>query len=229
MSHYALAVFSDEPNEASFDRLLDPYSESNEEYYVFEPVPEEKLREKWNKFKEFNPDWTYEDWLDYEYAYIDGVYGNWYNPQGYYDYYTLDARDYMYDLIPQLEQVDPEDWPYTFKKSQYDWEKPDEEKLSEEELRKKWREYSTNGDGFLSERYYKERYVDEETFVRQCRYPTVPYAFVTPDGVWHAPGRVGWFAMSDETAESWDKYVEEWLDFIRNAPDCYVSLVDCHI
>ena len=113
------------------------------------------------------------------------------------------------------------------KKSDYDWYK--NKPLSAKKLREKWKEYSVNGDGWYKADYYLRRYGTEQQFIEEMRRPPVPYAFVTPDGVWHAPGRVGWFAMSDETAESMNKYYKEWCDFIDNGPDCYVSLVDCHI
>ena len=57
----------------------------------------------------------------------------------------------------------------------------------------------------------------------------MPYAFITPDGKWHAPGRVGWFAISDESADDWNKYVEEWDAFLASDGNPYVSIVDCHI
>jgi hypothetical protein len=40
-----------------------------------------------------------------------------------------------------------------------------------------------------------------------------PYALVTPDGVWHSRGRMGWWGMStgDETEEVWGAEFEEAL------------------
>lgn len=230
MSHYKIAVFSEWPDYDSFDRLLEPYSENNADEFIFEPVSQEELDERWARFKEANEGWTYDDWLNEMYTRKDGVYGNQYNPHGYYDYYSLDGGDYLYDLLPEARRKYENDEydAYCFPKSWYDW-KLESNKGFEKKLRKQWKKYSTDGDGWYTAAYYLERYGDEETYVRQMQYPTVPFAFVTPDGVWHAPGRVGWFAMSDETAESWDAYVAEWIDFIKNAPDCYVNLADCHI
>ena len=58
---------------------------------------------------------------------------------------------------------------------------------------------------------------------------SAPYAFITPDGIWHAPGDVGWFGVSDEGPESLDRHIEEWQAFLNSPDDPYVSFVDCHI
>lgn len=226
MSHYAVAIFADSPRDEAFDELMDPYSENDERYFIFEPVSDDELLQHWEKFKAQNPSWKYSDWLNECYTLRDGRYGHWYNPYGYYDYYALDARAYMYHPLPGFQDKH-EDF---FRKSEIDWfaKDPDND-FSEQEWREKWREYSTRGHGLCTPEYYHERYQTEEQFVAEMMRPWLPYAFVTPDGKWHAPGRVGWFACSDETAESMDAYYAEWIDFIKNAPDCYVSLADCHI
>lgn len=60
-------------------------------------------------------------------------------------------------------------------------------------------------------------------------HPLVPYAFITPDGVWHAPGTVGWFATDDSTDESQTKYDEEWAAYIASDENPWVCFADCHI
>jgi hypothetical protein len=54
-----------------------------------------------------------------------------------------------------------------------------------------------------------------------------PYSFVTPDGVWHTKGRIGWWAVSwdEKTDAVWDK---EYKDALKNYKGSFV-LVDCHI
>ena len=227
MSHYAVALFANDPND--FDNLMAPFDETDENFFIFEPVSDEEMLNQWEKFKKQNPAWLYSDWLKATYTLRDNTYGNWYNPHGYYDYYVIDGKDYMYDLLPEAEQrFEKDGWPEFYHKSDLDWFSGSDEHPGSY-WRKQWRVYSKDGDGFFSEKYYLERYVTEEQYVKEMMRPAVPYAFVTPDGKWHAPGRVGWFALSDETAESQDAYWEEWCDFIINAPDCYVSILDCHI
>jgi hypothetical protein len=50
------------------------------------------------------------------------------------------------------------------------------------------------------------------------------------DGVWHERGRMGWFGMSDDTAESTDGFVTKFWETMRALPaDAKVAVVDCHI
>ena len=233
MSHYAVAVFASQPNEREFDRLLEPFNESDENYFIFEPVNEGELQSDWEKFKKNNPNWAYDDWIKTMWDYNEKLktYGSFYNPQAKYDYYTLDGKSYMYELKDEVFRMIGDgdlEYPDFFLKSQLDWfKRPD--KFTEKELRKRWRKYSEEGDGFWTDKYYIERYGTVEQYVKEMMRPTVPYAFITPDGVWHAPGRMGWFALSDETAETMDAYYQEWEEWINHGEDCYVSLVDCHI
>lgn len=57
------------------------------------------------------------------------------------------------------------------------------------------------------------------------------YAVVTPDGVWHAPGRMGWWGISSETEEEarvWSAtWAKRWLD--DQDQDLIMTIVDCHI
>jgi len=232
MSHYAVAVFSDSPDDMSFDALLAPYSETDEAYFVFEPESEEEIRRHWERFVKDNPRWTYRDFLKEMYDERDGRCGHFHNPDAKWDWYTLDGKEYMYDLLPAeserlKDRVEP--WPDHFLKSQVDWFRQDEDQLSDDDLRKRWERLIEDGELIWSGKYFLERYGNVEQYIREMRRPKMPYAFITPDGEWHAPGTMGWFAISDETAESMDAYAKEWEDFIRNAPDCYVSIVDCHI
>lgn len=227
MSHYAVALFADSP--CDFDRLMAPYNESDEKYFVFEPVSDEEILAGWEKFKQQNPAWSYSDWLQSVYTLKDNQYGNWYNPNGYYDYYSLDGKSYLFDLLPEARaRYDADEHPLFYHKSDMDWFAPSTEH-GESYWRGRWREYSRNGDGFYNEKHYLTRFENEDQYVKEMMRPFTPYAFVTPDGAWHAPGTVGWFALSDETKDSMDAYYDEWCKFIREAPDCFVSILDCHI
>lgn len=226
MSHYRIAVFSGDGN---YRRLLEPYSEEDEEYYVFEPLSQEELDKKWEKFSAQNPNWTRDLWLKemFRFNKETGQYGYWYNPKAGYDYYfEVDLKEYL-DLKPQHSFVNDEDDGGGYMKSMVDFMK--EPGVTKERAAKEWREYSDHGDGWYNEKYYLERYGSEEQYVTERLRPWMPYAFVTPDGVWHAPGKVGWFAVSDETAESMNRYWEEWKDFIEHGENCHVHIIDCHI
>ena len=80
------------------------------------------------------------------------------------------------------------------------------------------------------ESYYREFFGDRETYARQqAQFST--YAVVTPDGVWHGKGKMGWWAMSSETAEEardWEEhYKERFIDAFDE--DMILTIVDCHI
>ena len=228
MSHYCCAVFAYDTWD--FPALLEPYDENNEKYFVFEPISEEELRKRYAKFLEQNPDWEklgFDYYLEQQgYENRDGIYGISYNPNGIWDWYSLDGKDYLFDCKrgkhPDIEG--------NRKKSVVDFFAIDKE--AEKEARVFWNEYvlgkNPDAQDLFKREYYLERYKTEDEYAKFCR-RTIPYCFITPDGKLHEPGRVGWFASSDETPESWDAYVKEFDDFILNAPDCYVSFVDLHI
>ena len=229
MSHYAVAVFCNSPDSDDFDELLDPYGESL--HLVFTPVPEAEIRKRFDDFMNHSfADLTYEKYVEMYYdSKLDDngktVYGYYENPNAKWDYYSLDGKDYMFDPL-EGHDMTTEGF---YRKSDIDWYKETGTPEREEELHLLWKKYIIEGDGFYNSDYYHLRYGTEEQFVKEAMRPPFPYAFITPDGKWHAPGNIGWFALSDETAESMDAYYEEFKDFIDNAPDCYVSLVDCHI
>ena len=80
------------------------------------------------------------------------------------------------------------------------------------------------------EQYYRDYYGDRETYARHmAQFST--YAVVTPDGVWHGKGDMGWWGLSSESADEardWEEHFKE--RFIDTAdPDDYVTIVDCHI
>jgi len=54
-----------------------------------------------------------------------------------------------------------------------------------------------------------------------------PFSFVTPDGVWHTKGKMGWWAISwDEKPDNvWEK---EYRDALKNYNGKFI-VVDCHI
>jgi hypothetical protein len=53
------------------------------------------------------------------------------------------------------------------------------------------------------------------------------FAMLTPDGVWHAKGRMGWFGCSTD-----EMTVVEWRDYqkkiLADFPDCLAVVVDLH-
>ncbi|MDY7989850.1 hypothetical protein UY286_04985 [Paenibacillus polymyxa] len=86
------------------------------------------------------------------------------------------------------------------------------------------------GKGFYKPEYYLKRYGDKQSYIREMLCFST-YAVITPDGVWHAKGDMGWFGISSESPEKAKEFSMSYFDtFIRNAnPEHYLVLVDCHI
>lgn len=78
-------------------------------------------------------------------------------------------------------------------------------------------------------KYFLDLYGDRETYARQNSMFST-YAYLTEDGVWHEPGRMGWFGCSSETQESKTAYLEAFdRDVIHADPELYLTILDCHI
>lgn len=77
--------------------------------------------------------------------------------------------------------------------------------------------------------FYTERYKDKETYAK-CRSSFSMWA-VVKDGVWYEKGKMGMFAMSDETHDEALDWELNFFDrFIKDLPeDTLITVVDCHI
>ena len=226
MSHYAVAVFSDD---GDFDRLLKPYDENNRDEYEFEPVDYQEIVARFESFAKQNNGWTLDMYLkNMGYIQRDGQWGYEHNPNGYWDWYSLDGRDYMYDAKNGAIR---DSGVGAYRKNDIDWYADDPE--AEADAEDFWDSFVGENafaepPGLWNKKYYLDRYGTKEQYVKEWK-RTIPYAFITPDGVWHSAGRVSWFATSDETAESADRYAAEWDAWIASDANPYVNLVDCHI
>lgn len=82
---------------------------------------------------------------------------------------------------------------------------------------------------FYKPKFYVERYKDKETYA-ECRSSFSMWA-VVKDGVWYEKGKMGMFAMSDETHdEALDWELNFYDRFIKPlSDDTLITVVDCHI
>lgn len=77
--------------------------------------------------------------------------------------------------------------------------------------------------------YYLEKYKNLENFLKANTYRH-GYAILTPDGVWHEPGRMGWFSSLGEMEDELDFEINAYDRCIKNLPpETPVTFVDCHI
>ena len=81
-----------------------------------------------------------------------------------------------------------------------------------------------------NKKYYLERYRSKEEYAnRQAAFTT--WAVVTPDGVWHEPGEMGWFGCHNASVEAEKDFYDNYYKFIEKAikNNWYMTIVDCHI
>lgn len=195
-------------------------------------VPE-GYEEKEIKFTELYP--TFETFM-VDYAGYDdgpdpeaGKYGYWENPNRKWDWWqvggrysnwfkTKDGREVDGSQVKDLDLSPNEE---THKKALRFWEivvEGAELLPGEEEPFSMWKPA-----------YYLDQYGDKETYAADQSSPA-PWAFITPDGVWHEKGEMGWFAFSDATQDSRKTFREAWTAAIAAAdPEDWVVIVDCHI
>lgn len=254
MSHFTVAIIHKENQD--IESLLAPYNENMKvEPYISRTkeemiadgrkikarIEEEGLTpntEKWvKKYLEAKTDedfWQVEKSV-YYYTYDeDGNELTTYNPDSKWDWWvvggrwsgeitTKDGKEVNSAKIADIDfSINEEE----YKKNKRFWEiivDGDEPRTKEEEEQKKWTWYKKE--------YYTNRYEDADDYAnRASQFAT--YAVVTPDGVWHEKGQMGWWGMSTDTAEDakgWDaNYYNEFI-----APydpnNTYVTVVDCHI
>ncbi len=77
--------------------------------------------------------------------------------------------------------------------------------------------------------YILSKYPTFEYYLeQQSQFST--YALLTSDGIWHEPGRMGWFGCSTATSEDEIKYENEYKEkVLAEDPESYFVMVDCHI
>lgn len=250
MSHFLAVVFAEDPND--FDALLARYNECDKKYYQFAPIDggAEEVNRRFDRFIKDNPSWNdicgdcvFDEYLkSHGIVCENGVYGCYHNPDGRYDYYTLDGRLGVYeskhrgywsdrkkDFIWTNNAFDTRlnmrcplmrlfDKIHTAFSSAVYWIRAVRHfDYSNEKLNKNW-------PAFMYDRYGSMLGYVRENLME------APPAYITPDGVWHSPGNIGYFATDDFTKESVKAYYKEWKQFLRTAPDdLFVSFCDMHI
>lgn len=79
--------------------------------------------------------------------------------------------------------------------------------------------------------YYTEMYGDRDNFAKS--YASFNTFAMLLDGEWYEQGKMGWFAMSDTTKESLEKFTDFMDKTLRELKKTHhhatVTLVDCHI
>lgn len=236
MSHYSVAVFTD--SNTTIDELLAPYDESL-------IVPNYKSKEKlinsvrWHKAED-GSELSDEELYNYAIKYeapedirADGSVFSTYNPNSKWDWYQIGGR--FYGEIPlksgefvndaQMCDVD------------VDYRNPEEydRSLRFWQLRVEGQEPETEEEKDLlafcyNKEHYTERYDSAEEFAEwRCGFSF--YAALLPNCEWLEPGKMGWFAISDASAEddrAWRKKIKEVIKEAQEK-NWHITIVDCHI
>lgn len=189
-----------------------------------------------------------------------GLYST-YNPNSKWDWYSIGGRfDGDLDLtdegieeainypnnpqwfkdMPREEQVEHVKWVNTAPLKYIKWFTP-LSPIEKEELRRWW-EINIDGDElkdgeekdeyfFWNPDWFRRRYKDADTYIKLKEMVTF-FAVLTPDGKWHAPSNMGWWACTDGEPEDelqwdlefYDRFIKPNLD-----SDLICTVVDCHI
>lgn len=241
MSHFAVLVLHEE-NQSIRD-LLAPYDENLE----VEPYIKYTRTQAINKMREDCPD-LYQDESE------DEIFQNacdWfgctldddnnllttYNPHSKWDWYQVGGRFNGALTIIPTARAGYGDIHHTNSAfvRHVKWVQPLDKEEREDII--KW--WNVNVEGaeeekdkyfFYNPEYYKKRYKDAETYIKTQELPCY-HAVVTPDGVWHEPSEMRWWACTDgDPADEleWDLHFKE--RFIDTAEfDWVATVVDCHI
>lgn len=226
MSHFSVAVLSNHPDDV--ERLLEPFCENVEpksKYAVFQEDEE----------------------CDYDRTMK--ARGYWRNPNATWDWYQIGGRfSDMLKLLPdrvgnhgerswtneglpyaedRCDQAQVKDVDFSIDQLAYDeairfWEVCVEgAPLKDGEDSKK---YHT----FYRKEYFIEQYGTKEKYATDlATFGT--WAMVTPEGEWHESGSMGWWGFNDATAESRTVFSDFLKKQLKENPDLWITIVDCHI
>lgn len=228
MSHYRVFVIHHEDQDV--DDLLAPYDENAEvEPYIRYTRQEAIDYARKNYYKDM-PDKTDEEcWQavaeDYTKTDLDGNIYSTYNPDSKWDWYQIGGR--FGNVNDDDTEVKVGEFKNNTDKDEYEhalrfWE------INVEGSSLKPEEEQTDYFSLWKPEYYLEKYKTKEIYALYYA-SDIPYAVITPDGVWHAQGEMGWFGCSDDncTAEEW---MNEFNDIIKNSnPEDLIISIDCHI
>ena len=159
-----------------------------------------------------------------------------YNPNSKWDWYVVGGR--WAGMLKKKHPADEDDDIDSVKIKDIDFS-PDEE---EYERHIRFWEVFVEGDtirpgedrnNFVSmykKEYYLNRFKTKEYYAKSNT-DFYTFAVITPDGVWHEPGQMGWFGISSESDEEWNEWTDNYMErFINHEdPERYITLVDCHI
>ena len=244
MSHFTVLVV-DTNNEKSVDEWMEPFYEGLEKDRMIDWTVQDVL----NYFKEHNVDFPYDhvdesnlveyleraEELEFDTSEHDNE-GNLYylgNNNDKWDWYQIGGR--WSNLLRKLDgtrcdECEVKDLDLSLDTKAYNeakrfWEVVvDKQPLTDVERPS---DFFT----MYKPEYYTEMYGDRDNFAKS-RALFNTFAMLL-DGEWYEQGKMGWFAVSDTTSDSFKEYTKffnKTLEELKEThPHATVTLVDCHI
>lgn len=244
MSHFTVLVV-DTKNEKSVDEWMEPFYEGLEEDRLLDWSVQDVLK----YFKEHNVDFPYDhvdesnlveyleraEELEFDTSEHDNE-GNLYylgNNNAKWDWYQIGGR--WSNVLKKLDgtrcdECEVKDLDLSldtelYNKAKRFWEVVvDKQPLTDVERPS---DFFT----MYKPEYYTEMYGDRDNFAKS--YASFNTFAMLLDGEWYEQGKMGWFAMSDTTKESLEKFTDFMDKALRELkkthPHATVTLVDCHI
>jgi hypothetical protein len=83
-------------------------------------------------------------------------------------------------------------------------------------------------DGWINDRESSEESIADNTAstADTLQRGKIPHAFITPDGLWHEHGQMGWWGIMLTENDGWES---EAKAILTQYPECYVLILDAHI
>ena len=76
--------------------------------------------------------------------------------------------------------------------------------------------------------YYTQRFDSKEEYAR-CMASLNPWAFITPDGMWHEAGELTQFGIGLTNKNDLRRFRTLLNTMLTDNPDLWITIVDCHI
>ena len=228
MSHYPVAVFSKKPEDIG--SLLSPFYEAvdgNSPYAVFQEDPqadEDNGMGRRGYWRNPHAKW---DWWNMggrwrgQLKLKEGKEGAYGSPPFMNENHPLDPKRCDQALVADCDFTpDPEAYAHALRQ----WE------IQVEDAALRDGEKALDHMRIYKPEYYIRQYGDKEYYAkRQSMFN--PFAFLTAEGEWHEPGRMGWFGMDDSTVKTQKEHEEKFRGYLKQAGEqgLYITVVDCHI
>lgn len=237
MSHYAVAIIH-RPDQ-DIDDMLAPYDENIKVAPYVEHTKQEAIdyvRKEWTGYQDKTDEECYEaiaeDYRENDLVDESGSLYSTYNTNSKWDWYEVGGR--FSNLLKGkdglrydegcIRNMDFSMNMETYNHSLRFWDVAVDNKPLEPGETKE--QFIT----FYNENYFRTYYKGREAYAK-TRASFSTYAVITPNGVWHAKGKMGWWGCSSETPEEANDWDENYLErFINHADeDLMITIVDCHI